>query len=264
VLRFKRKDRFLLIMAGSTERIEEYIKKEIRKSGFPLEIVSSIILGKHGWFVIPHILFYNEETKEYNELDIRASKKTKGIENARDVLIIQCKKQTEKPWLFFQQNIANQNVLSLNITPLFVYGRFEKYFKKHYYFNKKPCSYHFPSFVSKGRPDVILEAVGQVLDALRFFANQELDYIQKCGSKRVSFFYPVIILDGRLFSARVEPDGDIKLDETAYLQLKVTRALEEIEKLSWSETMEKVLFIKDVIIDIVRKEYLEEFLKNFS
>jgi len=61
-----------------------------------------------------------------------------------------------------------------------------------------------------------------------------------------------------------EPDGDIKLAETAYLQLKVTRALKEPERLRWSKTMEKVLFVKDFIIDIVRKDYLEEFLKNFS
>lgn len=254
-------------MADSTRKIEEYIKREIAKSGFPLEITSAITLNKHGWSVRPHTIFYDEETGKYNELDIYAVNWTKGFDRrarTRDILLIQCKKQTGKPWVFFEQDEPNKDVFSINITPLDLYGWFEKYFKDHYYFNKKPCGYHFPSFVSKRKPDIILEAINQVSNALMFFMEQELYYIEQHGAKRVSFFYPVIILDGRLFSAQVEPDGKIKLAESNYLQLRVTRALREPPKLRWSKDKSMVLFLKDFIVDIVRKEYLEEFLKNFS
>jgi len=259
-----------LIMTDSSENVEGYIKKEIKKSGFPLEIFSSITLSKYGWAVKPHVIFYNEETKNYNELDIHAMNWTKGFDKragTRDILIIQCKKQTEKPWVFFQQDIPNKDVFSLNITPMSNYGWFDKYFKDHYYFDKKPCSFHFPSFTEKRNPDIILNAINQVINALLFFIEQELSFLEEHASKhvpRVSFFYPVIILDGMLFSAQVNPDGKIELTESQYLQLNVTRAMKEPLRLKWSRDKSKVLFQKEFVIDIVQKNYLEEFLKNLS
>jgi len=244
------------------KNVEEYITKSIGKSGFPLEIMSSILLEKHGWAIDPHVIFFNENKKEYSEVDIIASKKTR-VKDATDVLIIECKKQFKKPWVLFEGEKTNQNVTSLNIAPLTVYGVFEKYFKNHYYFNKKPCSFHFPTFIKKRSSDVILEAIVQVLDALLFFWEQEVYSIEEYKLSRVTFFYPIIILDGRLFSAHVKPNGEIESHESNYLQLKVTRALREPEKIRWSESMSKILYRKDFIIDVVRKDYIEEFLKNF-
>jgi len=49
-------------MTKTKEKLEKYIKQEIQKSGFPLEIKSALILKKSGWKAVPHVLYFSEKT----------------------------------------------------------------------------------------------------------------------------------------------------------------------------------------------------------
>jgi len=246
-------------MSGSTEDLKKHLKEEIAKSGFPLEIKIATLLNQNDWNVTPHLLYPLKGTDK--ELDIWATRKVE--KKAQQVLIIECKKQKNKPWIFFEQDEPNSEVFSLNASPLYLYDQLGKFFRESHYSKVKPCSYHFPSFVKKRKGDPILEAINQVLNALIFCFDIETAMYEKLVNKKFTFLYPIIVLDGKLFSAKVQPSGEIELTESSHLQLKVIRALKEPMVVKGRKGS-YVMAIKPFIIDIVLQDYFQEFLKVFS
>ena len=89
-------------MTGSKKEIEENIIKEINSSGFPLEVYVSIILNKNGWNVKPSFDYFDEKINDYREADILANKRSE-LQNILNFLVIECKKSSEKPWMFIKQ-----------------------------------------------------------------------------------------------------------------------------------------------------------------
>lgn len=251
--------------SGKKENLKDFIKKEIKRSGFPLEALSSIILDKNGWDVTPHLLFFNELKECFNEIDIYASKQSKRKEfnDAMETLIIECKKQEKKPWVFFRQNKLNTDFSTLNVTPESAKESFSKGFSHHYYHRRKPCGYHFPTFVAKGKPDVILDAINHLLDSLNFAQNATSRLNEKYGVRLLEVFYPVIIFDGELFSARIKPNGDIRITKSRHLQLKVCRAIKEPKLIELSSIEMQWEISREYMIDIVTKDSLDDFLKYF-
>ena len=206
---------------------------------------------------------------KYNEIDIYATKlsKRKGFKGSNlglyEDLVIECKKQEVKPWVFFEKGVPNLDPTTLSVIPIDISVPFENHFQDHYYFNKKPCSYHFPAFVSSGKPDVILDAINHVLDALDYIRMMITNIINKYKIKMERIFYPVIVLDGKLFSARIEENENVVATETDYLQLRVDRALKEPIITNMTNKAVQWEFSRTYIIDVVRKNYLGDFLKNF-
>jgi hypothetical protein len=273
-------------MAEKNEKIQEYIKKEILQSGFPLEIKIATILDKNGWKIIPHLIYPNDsKTGQYQEIDVHATKPMRNyVDNIQNVLVIECKKQESKPWVFFEQDLPNKEVFTINVSPedvnyLWIENNF---FHQHHYFNNNPCSYHLPCFIKrhnkggekkdnadereeaeKSSGDVTLKAINQVLDGLIFSMKMEIERFQQLAQKRISFLYPVIVFDGRLFSAKLLPNGEIETKERESLQLKVSRALKETLILPYSKDREAVMSVKSYIIDIVHKDHFEEYIKKF-
>lgn len=248
-------------MTAPAEKLEENLKDEISKSGFPLEIKSALTLEKLGWNTIPHVIYFNESRQCNNEIDLTAFKQIKNTDLglAFNELIVECKKQQKKPWVFFEGGRPNMKVTTILAQPReTIYRWVDEHFEDHYYRRQKPCKFHFPCFVKSGVPDVILDAINQVIDATIF------SYGQKMGGNIPWFFYPTIILDGRLFSATAKLDGSIALTETNYLQLWANRALIRPETIPISESKGIGSYTRDFIIDIVRFDFLEEFLKNFA
>ena len=244
--------------------IEAFIRKEIKKSGFPLEIKSALILRKLGWNAIPHTIFYNSLKNSNREIDLTAIKQIQDprFTLAFSILVIECKKQEKKPWVFFEGDEVNTKVTSIiALSKERTYHYVRKHFEEHYYRRQKPCVFHFPAFVESGKPDVILEAINQVLDSLTFTYDQFSK--GKIYGVFPTFFYPIIILDGRLFSAQVKPDGDIIVTETDYLQLWARKGLREPEEIEVADSSTISSFTKDIVIDIVRFDFLEKFLKFF-
>jgi len=177
----------------ATEDIEKFISEQIKKSGFPLEAYSCMILDKKGWDITPHLLFYNDSKQCYNEIDVFASKASlrKGFRGGkflkREILIIECKKQEKRPWIFFEGDEPNEDSSSLYIVPSNPYLISKASFKNHYYYKQKPCGYHFPCFVKQGKPDVILDAVNHVIDSINSYKKTTLDLRRKSISQVTRF-----------------------------------------------------------------------------
>jgi len=258
-----------LIPKNKTEDIEEFISEEIKKSGFPLEAYANMILDKKGWDINPHLLYYNESEQCYNEIDIVAIKSSlrKGFKGGkflkREILIIECKKQEKKPWIFFEGDEEIVDSSSLCVVPPNLNLVSKQSFKNHYYFKQKPCNYHFPTFVKSGKPDVIFDTINHLIESIDSYKKTTLDLKKKITFQGYDIYYPVIILDGKLFSAKIEIDGKIKVSEVNYLQLEVSRLRKEAELLGISNVQITWSNTKDYVIDVVRKGFFEEFLKNF-
>nr|MDO8080825.1 hypothetical protein [Candidatus Freyarchaeota archaeon] len=88
-----------------------FIKKEIERSGFPLEIEISSILKEDEWEVLPSSPYYDKDEGKWREIDIKAYKSAERSSQGGSIkpyrltlaLIIECKKSDEFAWVFFPQ-----------------------------------------------------------------------------------------------------------------------------------------------------------------
>ncbi len=251
------------------------IKKEVEKSGHPVSLKTSIILNKKGWYVRNAPRYFDSNLKISREIDIVAQKKSIYVKDAIDVLIIECKKSKGKPWVFFRQNKFNADVLSLNVdmaetTEGAIYDWLGKHiFKKHYYY-KRPCHTYY--FVANANPaskagKQIFDATEQVLSALRFYLVQRFNLFSeyRLKPKIPTFFYPIIVFDGKMFEVSVE-EADINIKETDWISLWIEKELKEplLMKFLYRQGFRRVVYSKPIVIDIVKLDYFEEFLKNFD
>jgi len=92
------------------KQIIKKIRKEIGKSGHPVSLKASFILNKKKWYVKNAPRYFGYGSKKVREIDIVAEKECPLVENSKNVLIIECKKSRDKPWVFFRQNKLNKNV----------------------------------------------------------------------------------------------------------------------------------------------------------
>lgn len=248
----------------ANKELIEKIKSAIEKSGYELELNASRILNKNSWYVRTNPIWFNEETKRYFETDIVATKKNR--QNWLNMIIIECKKQADKPWVFFKQNKKNIDVWTLNIVSEEegrVYNEFEKtYFDRHYYYGKNIATYYMNPFWNQDRPNPIYKAINQVVNALIFYLEQQSAVISN-KKETTLLLYPIIVFKGMLFSAEFN-DGKLDINEENHIQLLVEREIKNPESLPWTDTKEKILTSKPIIIDIVSIDYFEEFLSNFK
>lgn len=249
-----------------TEEIIENLKKEIELTGHPVSLKISNILNKNGWFVKNAPRFKLDNDERYREIDVIAVRKSSFFGDCCDNLIIECKKQTAN-WVFFRQNKENTNILTLNpnhleSSKLSIYDWIEKngYFKKSHYYNKKICSYYFVAFVSsKNNKEsrTIDHAVDQVLNSLIFYMRQ------KDSTKQSNMFYPIIVFEGRLFEAWYDPK--LQVQETNHISLFFEAEMDKPDVIP-AHGLNKIaswFSSKPFIIDVVRLDYFEEFLKYF-
>ena len=83
------------------------IKKDIEKSGLPLEIEVTSIIEKSGWEVQNQSFYWDEDEKKGRTIDITAFKALSeelGVyDRHRVALFIECKKSST-PWIFYTRH----------------------------------------------------------------------------------------------------------------------------------------------------------------
>ncbi len=246
--------------------IKEKIKKEIEKSGFPLQLYVIDICSKKNTGRMPNIHYVHEgKLKEvdlyafFEEINLRPQE-GENLQHTSTSMIIVCKKSEDRPWVFFSSS-AHQSADIFYFTKYV--SEFDSYFKqqgeypllgqihkdleKNHYMDKtiSKCITYSEAF-EKDRPShsQIYEAIESVLSFLHYRRELYLRYFRKPGWFS-EFFFPVIVLDGLLFEARLEGE---KVDLTGkdQVQLRTDYAGE--------------IFI----IDVVRKGHFENFLQSIE
>jgi hypothetical protein len=265
-------------MTGGKECLEEKIKKEISNSGFPLEIYSSIILNKHQWNVRPALNYYDKNLGEYRENDILANKKVDGA-SIINFLVIECKKSAKNPWVFIKT--PRKTLLSENLNIVhsqsckIIYPSLENTMKFHHYSYTPNCYASFVACTNDQNTHAndqsknskisqsIFHAKNQILSALMQFEDQWTTMNRPSQCNTLIFFYPIIVFEGLLYSATIT-EGDIQLSEESHLLLNVERECAIKQNIYLDTTTLRRQIYKPYLIDIVKKEYFEKFLSNFS
>ena len=250
---------------------EEKIIKSIKSSGIPLQIYVSMILEKNDWHVRRGSLYESEKESDLPfEIDVIGEKEFSSIKKYRQSLIIECKKQENHSWIFFKKKgVLNDNL----VYNLATKDEGEDYQWILHNWNKLPYknlnlhSYYmaFP-FIDKKRKErgicPIDKAIRQVLRSSFFSLNQLANFIQ--GTPKGGYFvYSIIVLEGKLISAEVK-DDKVKLNDANHIQLHIDYELEKGREIWNSASTGIIMKTKKIIIDVVKKEYLEEFLKRFE
>jgi hypothetical protein len=249
-----------------TGDIIDKIKIEVEKSGHPVSLKVSQILDKHNWFVKNAPRFALPKDTTFSEIDVVGVKESKFIGDTLDYLIIECKKQ-DKPWIFFKQNKKNSDVLTINCNRMNeqgsgIYDWIETngYFESHYYYGRELCTYFFVGLTNPDQnPAKTLDrAIYQVIRALLFYISQQEQNI------KVKLFYPIIVFDGDIYEASYKND-ELIINESNHINLYFEAEFDKLEKILTSDgKYVKWIDSKPFVIDIVKLEYFDEFLKKFE
>lgn len=249
---------------GSNELIQK-IEEDIAKSGLPLEIEISSILTKAGWKVRNQVNYTDKDTNKERQIDIVAHKSFFGKVHKYDRflnhLIIECKRD-EFPWVFFttpkpddpheliisnfgcQKHYANPPIRE-EINVLAAHSHYLK-------MSKEKSVVHYEPFKSQeNKKNKIYVAKYQVAKCLLSeFENMKkyhkIALQHQILMKPIAFYFPIICFDGNLFKLYLNEEKNLELKVANYIQYEFYHKKENF------------------LIDVVRKDFFEEYLKNIE
>lgn len=251
----------------------EFIKEQICKSGFPLEMDTSLLLRKRNCQVYNNVYFFDDDAQKEREFDIMAflspNKVTPSDFDRRNywflspTFLVECKKSSSYSWVFFR---SQPDLLPLNmghsidvLTEKF--GYVDSVASKimitspnilHYTEGPIVSAYQEVKLTKLGKnarddKDAILNAISKIVKFVNYRFHELKDFFTKDPPRKdVVFFFPLIVFEGELYEASFEKT----------LELKESRHL--IYETSYLSKLVKSLV--PLYIDIVRKDALEEMV----
>jgi len=258
----------------------KFLKKQIMKSGFPLQLEISSLLRKRGYDVYNGVYFFDRDEKKTREFDIEAVlpfesvyTTPKSIEEAwflNPFLLIECKKSTMYSWVFFR---------SEPIGTWFDIGHSIDVLTETHGYMKSACGkilttidnlhYHFFDTVivsayqqiklekyqknkdERDGKDAILDAISKIIKFMDYrFQNLKPFFTKDSPRRDIIFYFPMVVFDGDLFEASFKETLDLKecrhvVYETRYLS-SLTKSLVPL------------------YIDIVRKDAFEDVISTIE
>jgi len=245
----------------SLEYIGRAIASKFEATGFPTEEQVALTLTQDNWWVTRNARYRTKKDPRYHEVDIIAEKKPIPRSDTRIVLVIECKKQEEFPWIFAVDSTRITNHFAVTIAAKEVsfdvlYASIEREFERHYYYNSIASTVHISPYYVWGNKkdkelDPIREAIYQTLN--HWFEIYELELnVAKEATPSLSYLYPVIVLNGRLVTYSV--NGEVKeVDRVPYL---IEYLPSEPVPLSG-----KLHARKPVVIDVVTLRHFKNYLQ---
>jgi hypothetical protein len=252
--------------------LKQKIIDEIEKTGFPTEIRCASILEQKGWGILHNPSYIDDIENISREFDIRAYKKW-SYSVASDqygigvYLIIECKK-SEKPWVFFttpekyqftrlgdiiKWNYQNKKIFSDSYSSdSFISDASLKEY--HHYFQKPYLARtYFEPFKNQSKN----EASQMIFTAIMSSIKATLFHLQdRVANNWLHLYYPLIIFNGELFEAKIDPEKNIQVLEAPHIQLSFSYMIPQRERTySIWEGQRKF------IIDIIKENYIEDYLR---
>lgn len=179
----------------------ENIIEDIKKSGLPCEIETTIVLQSHGWIVRNQSAYLDEDSEKLRHIDLIATKYVKKY--AIINLIVECSK-SEKPWAFYG-NWNKNNASNL----LFVYPAYfpiEALSIADLTHQKKEDIFKgiipYQPF-KNGQSVDIFDASMKAIKALEYQAVKQEKWEQDLNRNFPNIFYPIVVFDGHLYSLNV-------------------------------------------------------------
>jgi hypothetical protein len=248
----------------SSGAMEEHLKEQVMKTGYPLEIqISDLLDGE--WIVFNNDTYRDLEEQKSREIDIFAihtSEPDQLIRQERSPLfvmtelIVECKKTDTHAWVFFTRPRQYSSVGDgqiIDSLKMRSEGKVEA-------LNPYNLDLHYKAFdriartysevklqgESSGKSE-IFESSNQLTRCVRCYMDQQRELVLRDPSiHHVGIYFLAMALDGRLYEAVVN-DGGVSLYPRDHILLAAQR--------HW------VTGPQSYAIDVVTKQYFAQYLK---
>jgi hypothetical protein len=242
----------------------EKIRSKVLKSGFPTEIEVAKCFLENAWDVNYNSYYIDRDEKKGREIDLIADytfhtgfKYNNYLEMAFN-FIVEVKKDETKPWIFFITERTSSEK-RFNIPTTYVEHNVKNApsaFKKHYgKVHSMIARNAIEGVIDKNAKsgqgiDKIFAALCNVTKALSHAMESSYVVSDESTDMVFEYFEPLIVFSGELLVASLDDNGSLELKETDYVQMKFNYLSPGYQK-KYSEN----------IIHIVKKSYLDEFIK---
>lgn len=252
--------------------LHDKILKYIKESGFPLELEIIEKLNSNKFSVHPSAYYpveYDGKVKEIDAIGVKFSSDDSSG-SIGTYLTIECKKSTKNHWIFFKDTPSTNSITGLDartdkedlkeaISNLGINLGFMKHFKDY------SSSMHYSDFPFQSRSyceafkgsdsqSTIYKSIMSVLSARSYIKklldNRDTEKILIPNDYNTSIHFCVIVFDGKLFFSEKAKDDSFSLKEVNHILLKTTDIVSGINP-----------FSDQVVIDVVKKEYFDDYLK---
>jgi len=253
----------------------DYLKKAIKKSGYPLEIeISSLLRARWPiWSVLHQESFLDEDEMKTRHIDLSVlcSFDLRKLEPWLFIpeLDIECKKSESFAWIFFtvrteyeplecidgqyldELQICLKDAEITNLRDLVLrenlhYHRFERFAITFDEFHLKGKKKEY----DRGKKE-IFEAQKQLEKFIAYAKERYIGGKPVSDLKRIFVYFPCIVFDGRMFEAIVE-NGNLDLRKCNHIVLFT----QHIHHYSHS--------YQNFLIDIVHRSYFDQYLKEIE
>lgn len=263
---------------------KDKILADIKKTGFVTELNTASILLKHDWKVSQNSSYLDKDQDKSREIDIVAQKfdfEAKFRFRQEFYVAIEVK-SSAKPWVIFTTSENNELLSSQDWQNLFSaenllvwrhLGRDD--IKKE--FMRASCyrigtTFH-EAFKGPNQPSQIFEAVISACKAVTFMKESfeeirgvDLNDLNSYNPKEYHFlgvFVPLIVVDGELFDAHLNDEGEIELEEKDYIPLKFSYSSPKYKRQSLSSNAESLNYLT-FFPDIVTFKGLDAYLQKLD
>lgn len=250
---------------------QKKIKQEIEHSGFPLEIDLTSQLRNKGHLVFSNLTF-SDDQNQVKELDILSlifdKKKEKESRFAAIQLLVECKKTSKYPWVFFEEVYNPLNAMGMvhqadyltdhqeNETPFnILVSCAHTQLNKHHYnsFSIPKTRVYFEAFKSSNESTTIYRAVNNIFAGRKYMCDWFKTSVNpsKSTGKRAFLNQFAIVVDGPLILAS-KSKKNFEIKEANMLSLL---AYDTLQKSS------KKLLGNEIIIDVIKRESFADYIK---
>jgi len=274
----------------------EFLLKEIKKSGYPLEIeIASFLESQKIWSVYTNTYFFDRDEGKGRELDIKAQVEPFEVSKEELIpllgltLLVQCKRIPGNAWIFFQVPGVKRDIPVSRVSlfdaikegspvPYDILEIMGTHFEKCKTKATNFCEFVINSEESNKRTDNIWECVISLVKAtseeMRFelldkkkFIEEETDIKDWLAEPFdvLNVFYPIVVFEGKIYVANV--GKEISLNRQSHVQLIIDYKSGNYEGkfcIDFIERQHFSSFFQDVMKDTkVFKKRIAHFSKKY-
>lgn len=246
--------------------MKEKIKDWLLKGGLPFEMEVSNMFLDAGFLVAQSVYYKDNDSNKYRETDIIAHhfKKINGV-YVNLTFIVECKSSIDKPWVVLQNERLTNSINpeskiyhTQNFTKAFEKIISESKFDSDLiYKNKRQFGYSLITALNNnGGNDKAYESTQTLLKSCEHLVYST----NNSGRKVCNLYFPLIIIKGDLYSAKMISDNDLKIEEITEAEIIISRSYHEFNNSSIRIFNNKNLFTN---IESLKK-HCDDFFDNYN
>ena len=200
---------------------------DVEKTGFPLELRVASALVDHGYLVEHNVYYVDQDEQKGREIEISALKNSQNVERSavpgwvRHRLLVECKKSSTRPWVIFtspatryDSELTHLKQSGLNPSALLTETDLELVISRHPFWQmpRRGRSY-YEAFRNKN-DDAASDTIFRALTTTVKATIATMATVGPGGGTvrgDVSFYYPLVVLDGELYEGYLGSQQQIEL-----------------------------------------------------